>query len=645
MKSKDFEQGLGFTSQEKRFTKSSPVEEGLLSRQVIDLSQFTPNSRAKATHHFLPVGVLGRTEILARQKETIQAGSTIEIRTGGSDLVKVLAQLQRDGYQIELQSATPEPSVPGPMQKTDAFLRGVDRYDIKALISAYGRGQVTPEPEKRQTEKAQPAKPTWKALRILATAATAIASLAGLGDKAAHAEGPQPIPTPVRAIHQTLPENFQTSAKALDVADVACKGYTKIAGDKYGPEISRECLEVNPQDISATDYVKDATGDVIIQRAVVNRNELWESKKDPATGAFSDFKFVSKVSMESVRSMVSSSDGNTVIFGGEDPIRSGLTTLRISSDGGKNMGPIDWPYQNSAATIDLFRVTDANFLGNNGNYEGGIGPFIISVDPITKKAAVKAASLATIQPVSINIGSAHDLGIASIDIANHVADFVSNAAFNLQRGLLIGNIDYINGLGSVKHIKQTLINGTPVELGFLYGNDTYFDDLGHIHVKTSDVDKQVLFDIDTITTEGTALNYANLCDNKNIPDYMKGSLVIATIDVLRDNQGNLHTKTGGGYGSMTDGLGRAIFVDVDTSECTVLEPKMTSEVSQQKNMLRQKINGQMGYTTIIWRFGQAFIPDGGVPIYTDRNLGGNKNNTNNYNLYLPVISRQSMGGR
>jgi len=36
-------------------------------------------------------------------------------------------------------------------------------------------------------------------------------------------------PTPTRGIEYTLPENFQTSAKALNAA---CEGYTKIAGNK-----------------------------------------------------------------------------------------------------------------------------------------------------------------------------------------------------------------------------------------------------------------------------------------------------------------------------------------------------------------------------------------------------------------------------
>ncbi len=53
----------------------------------------------------------------------------------------------------------------------------------------------------------------------------------------------------------------------------------------------------------------------------------------------------------------------------------------------------------------------------------------------------------------------------------------------------------------------------------------------------------------------------------------------------------------------------------------------------------------MGYEVIIWRFGKAFIPDGQAPIYTDRNLGGDKNNNPvDYKLYLPMVSKQNIGG-
>lgn len=459
----------------------------------------------------------------------------------------------------------------------------------------------------------------------------------------------KPIPNPAKGIEYTLPESFQTSDKALTAflteknlnSYDPCKDYVKIAGDTFGPEIDRACREKNPLEIRATDYIKDSAGNVVKQRAIINLNELWESTKDPVTHAFSDYKFVSKNTMESVTSMISSTDGNTIITGGEDIFRSAHTSLRISYDAGKIWNNITWPYPDSAPTIDLIRLTDTNYIGNNGNYEGGIGPFTITIDPITKNTAVKAASLISVQAVTPNIGSAHGLTIASLETSSNRVQMVSAGSLNLQTGLVLMDMDYITGIGTVNNITKTLIGGVPVYLNNLYGSGFYTDEQGHKHIKSSDPSNQLLYDFDTTNNPSTATRtyYGSVFNNNGIPNYMPDSLGVFTVGVFTNTLGNRETKIGGGYASILDGSPRAIFGDLDKSIAYDLGPNPTligyTSIVRQKSMRREKMNNISGYDLSIDNLGKAFIADGGVPIYTDRGLGDKV--TARFKVFLPLV--------
>lgn len=391
--------------------------------------------------------------------------------------------------------------------------------------------------------------------------------------------------------------------------------------------MSRAELEANSQKIKTRTEVVNQAGDVTKEYVVLDNKLLYESHMG-ANQQFSEFKAVGQIPIENPTAIATSSDGNTIIIGGEDPIRSSSTKVLASYDAGKTWKSIPWPYVLSGTTMDLFRITDDIYLGNNGNYEGGIGQFFVRVDRQTQSARVQAASLENIQAARINTGSAYDLSVQSIDITKEEITAISNGSFNLINGFQKIRLNYATGNGVVEQIKTVSIDGQQTELGFLYGRAEYVDSNGHTHFVAYNIDEFTLYDIDTVTNTATRRYTADLLDNSGIPNLMKERFRTSALHIITDANGRRNTWLAGRYPSRLDGLSRAVLVHLESGKAFELSPTRPSGVSQ-RNFSFMRMNGQAGFRINIENLGQAFFPinpDGSpipnaTPLNDDKGLG------------------------
>ncbi len=484
-------------------------------RSMSEANPTVPNTFAR-----LEQGNRARSQMINAQlhnKEKVSG--SINLTVTGPELEKLLGLLTRGGFQINfIQPDSPhqEPS-----------------EDVTE--TPFGEPQVSPQKEK---DKSLLTKAKKDFVRVVAAATLVSQALPGL----AHAEDQKSdVPPPVPGVQETLPANFPTSQKAYEVFFGTEAANTPNA---YGPEVSREFLEAHPVGIRATSYVTDAQGNVTKEYVVLQNGSLYNSQFDSVSKTFSMFSEVSKAPMENPSSLISSNDGNTLLMGGESPIRSGITKVYISNDAGKTWKNIPWPYQDSGGTIDLLKFTENNLLGNNGNYEGGVGQFVVQIDTSAKTASIKAANFETIRATNFNAGSAHDIHIASINPATNKAEMISDGSLNLQQGILLfKDFDYVQGTGTVENITHVTINGVDTELGFLRGGAQYTDAQGHVHYKTSDRTLQLLYDIDLTTRTATRQSVGGLLDNTGVANYADGNLRLSGLDI----NGN-YTWAVGDYG-------------------------------------------------------------------------------------------------
>lgn len=415
--------------------------------------------------------------------------------------------------------------------------------------------------------------------------------------------------------------------------------------------VTREWLEEHPRYIQGIADVVDKDGNVIRQYVVdydkiigdplEDRRSwiLYETHLDPTTNKFTEYKATAQLDeIENPLSVTCSSDGQTVIIGGEDPYRSGGVKLLISYDGGRSFKDIPWPeeYGLSGGTFDLLRITEDEHslyvLGNNGAYEGGVGQFIIHINKETQEASIQAAQfIETVQRTNFNIGGANDLQITLIDPFTHTAEMIASGSSLLQKGILLfKDFDYVQGTGTVENITTVEMDGIKnYNLGWLNGGSQYIDAQGHTHFVTSNVDRRLLFDLDLTARTGTKLNYSTLLDNKGIPNYMNGSFVAWTVDVITDAQDNKHTWLGGRYGSTVDYVDRAVLIHLESGTFYDLAPTNHSNLVDQKNMKLKKINGKSIYNLVVQYLGIGAVEtnNDGSPIlnapvlYPDKGLG------------------------
>lgn len=440
----------------------------------------------------------------------------------------------------------------------------------------------------------------WKYLLVLAGAV----GLAGSGAAIVHDANLDLKPPTKAARAAALPSSSPSIIGVRPNSYYPCEeDYEPIAGNIFGPEENPACRENDPPlDILATDNVTDEKGDVIEQRVVVRGNQYWVAKRNPATHAFPpEYAFTSIIPMENVSSMISSSDGKTIIAGG--------TGLCVSYDGGKTWENI--PESHPGPIASLTRFTDAYYLGN---YMFQDKQFILEIDQHIKKVSV--------QPVVPSI-NAYQFRVASLDTPNNRAELI---ATSFPNGIGIMNVDYKTGLGTVRNITQTLVGDTLVDLNDLRGIGLSTVD-GNMHIKTSDIYNQLLYDMNFATNPpvATRLYYANIFNNHGVPGYTNGSPKITTVDV------STNTIVGGYYTSSIDGKSRAFFGNLETTAFYDLSPNTESYIRlQPEGMQRLQFNGQKAYKLVGWPYGQIVVPDGGVLISINRGLG-------KFKVYLPSV--------
>lgn len=491
----------------------------------------------------------------------------------------------------------------------------------------------------------------------------------------AHADNPIPIPTSTptpQGIVRELPSDFETSEKAFQRLSTPTRTPTPTPSSTatptkdtvqrlevsaefqnlYGPEVTKAWLEENPQDISAKTDILDSNGEVIAQYVLLRSGNLYYTQKDNATNTFLDYKGIAHIPMENPRSIISSSDGQIVIVGGEDPIRTGKTKVVISYDKGKTWKEIPYPYQYAGVTTDLFSFTNNIYFSNNGNFERSSSQFIIAINPTNRTTNVRETNFEIVTAANFNVGDvgkAYDLQLMSVNGETNRVKMVSNGSSYLSEGILLFDLDYTTGNGTVEHINNIPIDGVETNLGYLDGGVTYTDPTnGHRYYKVSNVTRQILYTLDITDPKhvtGTKLNYWGLLNNRGIPNYGNDGLDLYTVDVSFDAQGNQHTWVGGEYFTTVEGLnyaiGRAVLLNLETGVFYTFASDKDPHVHTaatfiySKGMQRKVINGQLGYelnivnqgTTAL--SGKAFVPidANGSPLpnartyYTDKGLG------------------------
>lgn len=381
-----------------------------------------------------------------------------------------------------------------------------------------------------------------------------------------------------------------------------------IAGP-YGPEITQAELEANPFTIKARATVVDANSNVTQHLAVLDNKILYRSTRNASTGTFGEFTGISEIPLGTVSSLSTSADGNIIIAAGTGTSGPGAVDTKIvaSYDGGKTWKNVDWPYQSSAGTLDFLRLDDNTWLGNNGNYEGGVSLYKLTVNINTQSAKAQATTMESVQKANITAGT-NDLGLVKISQGTSV-EMVSTGAVNLQTGVNKITLDSVTLQGVVENIPTVKINGQDFNLGLLSGRGIYVDAQGHLHIVSSSLDDQALYDIDTVAKTATATNYANLLDNKGIPNYKNGRLKIRAVDVITDVQGNRHTWIAGSYANTLDPYGRGVMINLETGAYTLFSsPDKRSDITNQGAMQRVKINDQLGYLLNVQELGQVFVP-------------------------------------
>lgn len=429
-----------------------------------------------------------------------------------------------------------------------------------------------------------------------------------------------------------------------------------VITDTYGPEVTREWLLQNPQDILAKTDIKDSNGNIIKQYVVLKKiydsyNNRWnsvvyETHKD-TSGVFTEYKALSQSPIGNMRAVATSTDGSVVLGGGEKVLRTSEDSFAISYDSGKTWKDIPWPsnFPISGGAIDIFRINDTTFLVNNANSEGGIGQVIIHINQSTQVATLQPLSLTeTIMQTNFNAGSAHDLAIASVDPLTNTIEMASNGSFNLQEGINRYTINYLTGEGTVEHIATVKINGVDINLGYLYGRAIYKDSQGHTHFVSSNRGRQILYDVDMDTKTATELNYFNLLDNK-VPDYINGRFFISAVDVTFDASGNKNTWVGGDRANTREWGGvSAVLMNLETGAIYDLAPEIRSSIYRQKDLQRKVINGQEGYEINIYGLGKVFLTPDGKLYFTDRGLGTALPDPLPFKVYVPVVMKAYSGG-
>lgn len=435
-----------------------------------------------------------------------------------------------------------------------------------------------------------------------------------------------------------------------------------VTPDTYGPQVTKEWLEANPQTIWATADITDTTG-VVKQLVVLNNGIVYEGHKG-TNGLFTDYVGVSQSPMGHARALAVSPDGSKSVMGGEKELRTSEDSLAISYDGEKTWKNIPWPegWPISGGAKDIVWITNDTFLVNNVSSEGGIGQVIGHVNVSTGEASLQALNLTeTLTKTSFNIGGAHDLQVTSYNPLSNTFEIIANGSSNLRTGLIRGTVNSMSGEGNVEHITTVKINingqEQDINLGYLYGRGIYKDSQGHTHFVASNVDRQLLYDIDMDARTATQMDYSKLLDGKGIENYMAGRLRIYAVDAYTDSAGNPKKILAGTYAKFINGVGtpRAVLLNEDGSIFYDLESLLQSGISQQKSLQKKRINNQLGYEVNINGLGKAFIPvneDGslipnGEIYYTDRGLGTDLPNPPDplpYKLFLSAVTRGYTGG-
>jgi len=414
--------------------------------------------------------------------------------------------------------------------------------------------------------------------------------------------------------------------------------------EALGPVLlTQQELEATPQEIRSHAFTKDATGNLNASFALHKNGFLYKYEMDPVTGkAKSEYKTTSpiKIPMENVLSLYVANDGQFMMVGGEEPIRTGQQKVVATSDGGKTWQTIEFNFPASGGIIDILPITgdSTKYLLNCGNFDGAPASlYIASIDTANGSNAIsiKATTIkSTVTSTTIS-GRAHDLGVSTFNASTNKLRAVSNGSYTFGSGLNVYDIDVATGNGTVENISMFKINGQEINVGFLYGRAEYTDANGDLHVLSTNNIGGVFYDLNVTKRTGTEFNYTSMLDTKNVSDATRVA-GFGSIHVI-DNQ----IYAGGAYMSKRGGV-RPLMMSWPMGVNPVITPDRSTAfplvstngsdvVGGQKGMVEVKINGKRYWKCNWLRLGETLLPfnDNGTPdptatfLFPDKGLGKN----------------------
>ncbi len=321
-------------------------------------------------------------------------------------------------------------------------------------------------------------------------------------------------------------------------------------------EESQQDLESNPQNIggAGTAFVKDSSGQVTeIFSFDQTSSYLYKTQTD-SNGNFTQWQQTSE---------------NPVSVSHSSPVWNGVVTYALYSqtgilggdnilayfDGGQTFKDITSAFSGLAGPIQSILPIDGTnkCVVNVNATNGGVSQYVATIDEATQTVTSQAVTFKDQNGNTVALGAAA-FSTLSVDNSNNTMQMITPGSSSLQQGYTLSSLNYETGIAQIDHVTQATIDGVLTNLGWLQGIGTYTDSNGHLHIRSANNDRNLIYDVDTVTLTGTQFDYTQY-----------GMSIVQAIEVFQSTPGGpIQTWLGGAQGSA--GSGSSFVVNVETGK-------------------------------------------------------------------------------
>ncbi|MCL5018897.1 MAG: hypothetical protein M1426_00235 [Patescibacteria group bacterium] len=570
-----------------RFRKENPNNLNLVD-QFSSLSredQFRLTRFLKNPQGVKHQGVTGR-------RQGVMPNSFRQAQAFGSE-----AQARRDGELVESISASQE------TRSRNEF--GMTRTDKKTVQA---EEPIADSPFdslfKRLTNPV-----ARRALAISVAAGMSMSAVQAVQAEQNSTETPTPVPGYTLQFKDGIPS--QNALRKMGVMVQNQTASSSFPSDITALEESQQDLESNPQNIggAGTAFVKDSSGQVTeIFSFDQTSSYLYKTQTD-SNGNFTQWQQTSE---------------NPVSVSHSSPVGNGVVTYALDSqtgilggdnilayfDGGQTFVDITSAFSGLAGPIQSILPIDGTnkCVVNVNATNGGVSQYVATIDEATQTVTSQAVTFKDQNGNTVALGAAA-FSTLSVDNSNNTMKMLTPGSSSLQQGYTLSSLNYETGIAQIDHVTQATIDGVLTNLGWLQDIGTYTDSNGHLHIQAANNDRNLIYDVDTVTLTGTQFGYLQ---------YGLGG--VNTIEVFQSTPGGpIQTWLGG-----SGGAGSAV-ANVETGK-TYLPVQGNTFINDMENI---NIAGQNLMYTDNLNFGNAVFtlnPDGSPNsnasfYYPDKGLG------------------------